>query len=65
MERTLAISIPENDKYYDIYINNEPVESLYKELLVRTKNRRRVIVFSEKVYKLYSKNLPLPIIKNL
>ncbi len=60
MERTLAISIPENDKYYDIYINNESVESLYKELLVRTKNRRRVIVFSEKVYKLYSKNLPFP-----
>ena len=41
MERTLAINIPENDKYYDIYINNEPVESLYKDLLIRTKNRKR------------------------
>lgn len=60
MERTLAINIPENDKYYDIYINNEPVESLYKDLLIRTKNRKRLIVFSEKVYDLYSKNLPFP-----
>ncbi len=60
MERTLAINIPENDKCYDIYINNEPVESLYKDILLKTRNRKRVIVFSEKVYKLYSKNLPFP-----
>ena len=60
MDRLLAVNIPENDKCYDIYINNSPVESLYKDLLLRTKNRKRLIVFSKKVYELYSKNLPFP-----
>ncbi len=60
MERTLGINISENEKCYDIYINNEPIESLYKELLLRTKNQKRLIIFNEKVFSLYSKNLPFP-----
>lgn len=60
MERLLEINIPENDKNYNIYIDNSSIEALYKDLLAKTKDAKRVIVFSEKVYKLYGKNLPFP-----
>lgn len=60
MERVLEIKIPQADKNYEIAINNEPIEALYKELLQKTQGRKRLIVFSEKVFKLYSKNLPFP-----
>ena len=60
MERVLEINIPQTDKSYKININNAPIEALYKELLLKTQGKKRLIVFSEKVFQLYSKNLPFP-----
>ena len=60
MERVLDVNIPENDKTYEILISNSPIEGLYKELLQITKDSKRLIVFSEKVFKLYGHNLPFP-----
>lgn len=60
MEKVLEVNIPQTEKAYQIKINNASVESLYKELLSETQGKKRLIVFSEKVYRLYSKNLPFP-----
>lgn len=60
MQKTLEINIPETDKTYEIYINNDSIESLYSDLLNRTNNRKRLVVFSERVFKLYGKLLPFP-----
>ena len=60
MDRLLSVNIPENDKNYDIQITNSPIEALYQELLKQTVGAKRLIIFSERVYKLYGKNLPFP-----
>ena len=55
MDRLLSVNIPENDKNYDIQITNSPIEALYQELLKQTVGAKRLIIFSEKVYRLYKK----------
>lgn len=60
MQKTLKMTIPQSESEYEIYIDNSPVEALYKDLLARTQSRKRLIIFSEKVFKLYAKNLPFP-----
>ena len=42
---------------YPIHINSEPIINLKKEIDEQTKDRKRLIIFSEKVYKLYKKEL--------
>ena len=58
MQKTLEINIPEKNKNYEIYINNDSIETLYFDLCCRTQNRKKLVVFSEKVFKLYGKKLP-------
>lgn len=60
MDRVLEVNIAGEVKNYEIQISNTPIEALYKDLLQKTVGRKRLIVFSEKVYSLYSKNLPFP-----
>ena len=60
MERILDVNVPAAEKAYEIFINNDEIESLYKKLLLKTLNKKRVIIFSEKVYSLYGKTLPFP-----
>ena len=42
---------------YPIYINSNPISTLKQELDEITKNKKRLVIFSEKVYKLYKKEL--------
>lgn len=42
---------------YPIYINSNPISELKAELDKVTENRKRLVIFSEKVYKLYKKDL--------
>ena len=57
-EPSIIVNIPEtNSKNYPIYINNDKISNLKKELDNITQNQKRLIVISEKVYKLYNKEL--------
>lgn len=57
-EEILSINIPPtNGKSYNIYINNDNFSDLKKILDNETLGKKRLVVFSEKVYKLYGKFL--------
>ena len=58
MEVTLKVDIKETpSSSYPIYINNEDLKDLKTKLDNETKNKKRLVIFSEKVYKLYGKIL--------
>ena len=57
-ETQLTVNIPETKPYsYPIYINNKSISELKAELDRETKGRKRLIVISKKVFKLYGKEL--------
>lgn len=56
----LEVNIKGKDKSYPIYINNEDIENLKKHILNEIDNKNYIVVFSQKVYKLYSKILDFP-----
>lgn len=54
----LKVNIAETKaSQYPIYINSNPISELKKELDKKTENKKRLVIFSEKVYKLYKKEL--------
>ncbi len=54
MKPSILVEIPQdNVKSYPIYIDKEPVRDLTKKLNKLSSGRRRLIVISQKVYKLY------------
>ncbi len=54
----LTVNISETKaSQYPIYINSEPITELKKELDKVTEGKKRLVIFSEKVYKLYKKEL--------
>lgn len=54
----LKVNISETKaSQYPIYINSNPISELKKELDTKTSGKKRLIIFSEKVYKLYKKEL--------
>jgi len=56
-EPAIVVNIPEtNKKSYPIFIDDENIESLKQKLDEQTKNHKRLVVISNKVWKLY-KNL--------
>lgn len=57
MKPSLLVEIPqENIKSYPIYIEKDSIRSLAKKLNEQSVGRRRLIVISKKVYKLYNKD---------
>ncbi len=58
MEQTLTINIPSAEaKSYNIYINDDNFKSLRRNLDKETEGRKRLVVFSERVYELYGRVL--------
>ncbi|MCR5265190.1 MAG: 3-dehydroquinate synthase [Cyanobacteria bacterium RUI128] len=54
----LTVNIPETEsKSYPIYINNDDINQLKSKLDEETQGRKRLVIFSEKVYKIYGKTL--------
>lgn len=54
----LTVNIPETEsKSYPIYINNDDIAQLKSKLDEETQGKKRLVVFSEKVYKIYGKTL--------
>lgn len=57
MKPSLLVEIPqENIKSYPIYIEKDSIRSLAKKLNEQSVGRRRLIVISKKVYKLYNQD---------
>lgn len=57
MKPSLLVEIPqENIKSYPIYIEKDSIRSLVKKLNEQSVGRRRLIVISKKVYKLYNQD---------
>lgn len=57
-EPSIIVNIPEtNSKTYPIFINDDKISNLIEELNKTTQIQKRLIVISEKVYKLYKKEL--------
>ena len=57
-EPTLTVNIPQTEgKSYPIYIDNEDITTLKTRLDEETKDTKRLVIFSEKVYKIYGKTL--------
>ena len=57
MKPSLLVKIPqENIKSYPIYIEKDSIRSLAKKLNEQSVGRRRLIVISKKVYKLYNQD---------
>lgn len=58
MSEVLTVNIPETKGFsYPIYINNDDFSVLKSKLKEETKGRNLLIIFSEKVYKIYGKKL--------
>lgn len=56
MKPSLLVEIPQdNIKSYPIYIDKETIQSLAEKLNKLSSNRKRLIIISQKVYKLYKK----------
>ena len=54
MKPAILVEIPQNNiKSYPIYIDKEPVRDLTKKLNKLSYDRKRLIIISQKVYKLY------------
>ena len=61
MKPSLLVEIPqENIKSYPIYIEKDSIRDLAKKLNEQSVGRRRLIVISKKVYKLYKEDLSFP-----
>ena len=56
----LAVNIEEKNTYYPIYISNENIEILRDKLLQEVEGKNYIVIFSQKVHKLYSKILNFP-----
>lgn len=55
---TLTVNISETpSKSYPIFINNDDLKDLKEHLEEDTKERKKLVIFSEKVYKIYGKIL--------
>lgn len=61
----IEVNISEANKYYPIYIMNDNLENLQTKIFQETGSKNYIVVFSEKVYKLYSKTLNFPKEKTL
>ena len=57
---TLEVNIKSQDKKYPIYIGDIGFTDLKKKILKECSDKNYIIVFSRKVYKLYSKELNFP-----
>ena len=57
-EGTVA-AVKEKNTYYPIYISNENIEILRDKLLQEVEGKNYIVIFSQKVHKLYSKILYL------
>jgi len=56
MKPSILVEIPQDEnKSYPIYIDKEPIRDLAKKLNELTSDKKRLIIFSEKVYRLYKK----------
>lgn len=53
----ISINIKSNEKNYPIYINDNEIKSLRTEILKHTRGTKILVVISEKVQKLYGKEL--------
>ena len=58
--KELQMQIKSKEKSYPIYINNEELSNLKSKIINVTGNKNYIVVFSQKVYKLYSKVLDFP-----
>ena len=56
----LKINIKKSNISYPIFINNNDIETLKKSILETIENKNYIVIFSKKVYKLYSKTLDFP-----
>ncbi len=57
-EPTITVNISEQPKKsYPIYIDNDDIKTLRLKLDEETKNKKRLVIFSQKVYKIYGKSL--------
>ena len=58
MTEQILVNISETpSKNYPIYIDNDDIKNLKTKLDEETKDRKRLVIFSEKVYKIYGKIL--------
>ncbi len=53
----LEVKIQGKNKSYPIFINNNDLETLKNDILTQINNKNYIVVFSQKVYKLYGKLL--------
>ena len=58
--KELQMHIKSKEKSYPIYINNEELSNLKSKIINATGNKNYIVVFSQKVYKIYSKVLDFP-----
>lgn len=56
----IPVNIKENDIFYSININNNDLNKLKKAIFEEINYKNYIVVFSQKVYKLYSKILDFP-----
>ncbi len=56
----LSVNINENHKNYPIFINNGDIENLKQSIFEQIGYKNFIVVFSQKVYKLYGKTLDFP-----
>lgn len=56
----LEVNIKEKNLSYPIIINNDDIENLKFTILNQIGNKNYIVIFSKKVYKLYSKTLDFP-----
>ena len=51
--KELQMHIKSKEKSYPIYINNEELSNLKSKIINATGNKNYIVVFSQKVYKIY------------
>ena len=56
----LSVNITEKEKSYPIYINNIDINNLKSAILNEIADKNYIVVFSQKVHKLYGKILDFP-----
>lgn len=56
----LSVNIKGKDKNYGIFITNNDLSELKNTILNKINQKNYIVIFSEKVHKLYSKNLDFP-----
>lgn len=57
---TIEVNINEKNKFYPIIINNNNIETLTNSILEQVGTKNYIVIYSEKVHKLYSKILDFP-----